>query len=90
MPIWSIMSHWEENEQRGHLFGYWFGHDMFTPPFTWPDGKPIYPEMTRDTVLFGGTDPGRFNPTVVTSGIRALPWDRMETGLTTFEKMPPG
>jgi thioredoxin-like negative regulator of GroEL len=36
---------------------------MFTPPFTWPDGKPIYPEMDRDTVLFGGTDPGRFNPT---------------------------
>jgi len=63
MPIWSIMSHWEENEQRGHRFGFWFGHDMFTPPFTWPDGKPIYPEMTKDTVLFGGTDPGRFNPT---------------------------
>ncbi|TIP28734.1 MAG: GFA family protein [Mesorhizobium sp.] len=35
-------------------------------------------------------DPGRFNPTVVTYGIRALPWDKMETGLTTFEKMPPG
>jgi hypothetical protein len=44
MPIWSVMSHWEENEQRGHLFGYWFGHDMFTPPFAWPDGKPIYPK----------------------------------------------
>src|SRR5262249_52321911 len=63
MPIYSIMSHWEENEQRGHLFGYWFGHDMFTPPFNGPDGKPLYPEMARDTVLFGGTDPGRFNPT---------------------------
>lgn len=57
MPLWSIMSHWESNEQRGHLFGYWFGHDMFTPPFS------IYPEMTRDAVLYGGTDPGRFNPT---------------------------
>ena len=57
MPIWSVMSHWEDNEQRGHLFGYWFGHDMFTPPFN------IYPEMTRDAVLYGGTDPGRFNPT---------------------------
>jgi thioredoxin-like negative regulator of GroEL len=63
MPLWSIMGHWEENEQRGHRFGFWFGHDMFTPPFTWPDGKPIYPEMTKDAVLFGGTDPGRFNPT---------------------------
>ncbi len=64
MPLWPIVAHWEENEQRGHLFGFWFGHDMFTPPFTSDkDGKPIYPEMTRDAVLYGGTDPGRFNPT---------------------------
>ena len=57
MPIWPIVAHWEDNEQRGHLFGFWFGHDMFTPPFG------LYPEMTRDAVLYGGTDPGRFNPT---------------------------
>ncbi len=57
MPVYSITSHWAENEQRGHLFGYWFGHDMFEPPFD------LYPSMTRDAVLFGGTDPGRFNPT---------------------------
>lgn len=81
IPGRSILAQWSDNEQRGHLFGYWFGHDMFTPPFTGPDGKltydrklreemlkkpegkSIYPEMTRDTVLFGGTDPGRFNPT---------------------------
>jgi thioredoxin-like negative regulator of GroEL len=63
MPVRSFTSHWWDNEQRGHLFGYWFGHDMFTPPFKGKDGKPIYPEMDRDTVLFGGTDPGRFNPT---------------------------
>ena len=56
-PVYSVLSHWAENEQRGHLFGYWFGHDMFSPPFG------IYPEMPRNTVLFGGTDPGRFNPT---------------------------
>src|SRR5262249_2347289 len=36
MPMWSILSHWEENEQRGHYFGYWFGHDMFPPPFKDP------------------------------------------------------
>ncbi|MBI4664636.1 MAG: DUF2723 domain-containing protein [Verrucomicrobia bacterium] len=57
IPARSILSHWAENEQRGHLFGYWFGHDMFTPPFG------TYPEMPRHTILFGGTDPGRFNPT---------------------------
>ncbi|MFM1770557.1 MAG: hypothetical protein RJA22_3086 [Verrucomicrobiota bacterium] len=82
MPLWSVLSHWYDNEQRGHYFGYWFGHDMFTPPFKdpasgklsydakrreellkTPEGRLIYPEMDRDTVLYGGTDPGRFNPT---------------------------
>lgn len=57
MPLHSVLAHWSDNEQRGHLFGYWFGHDMFTPPYG------IYPEMEKDTILFGGTDPGRFNPT---------------------------
>ncbi|MBI3414504.1 MAG: DUF2723 domain-containing protein [Verrucomicrobia bacterium] len=56
-PARSMIAHWAENEQRGHMFGYWFGHDMFTPPFG------IYPEMARNAVLFGGTDPGRFCPT---------------------------
>ena len=56
-PVRSILSNWSDNEQRGHLFGYWFGHDMFTPPFG------LYPEMTKDAILFGGTDPGRFCPT---------------------------
>jgi tetratricopeptide (TPR) repeat protein len=81
MPLASGLSHWGRSEQRNHWFGYWFGHDMFTPPFATPDGKLsydaklreqlmkgpdgnlIYPEMTKDTILFGGTDPGRFCPT---------------------------
>ena len=57
IPVYSAVSHWSDNEQRGHIFGYWFGHDMFTPPFN------VYPEMGRDAILFGGTDPGRFCPT---------------------------
>ncbi len=57
MPLHSGLSHWFGSEQRKHWFGYWYGHDMFTPPFG------IYPEMTRDAILFGGTDPGRFCPT---------------------------
>ncbi|MCB1125046.1 MAG: DUF2723 domain-containing protein [Verrucomicrobiae bacterium] len=57
IPLFSIISHWPENEQREHLFGFWFGHDMFTPPFE------LYEPMTKDAVLFGGTDPGRFCPT---------------------------
>jgi len=81
MPANSVLTHWSDNEQRDHLFGYWFGHDMFTPPFVAPDGRLsydaqlreqamkgpnghlVYPEMTKDTVLYGGTDPGRFCPT---------------------------
>ena len=69
MPLYSGLCHWggiggiAGSEQRNHWFGYWFGHDMFTPPFNDKDGKPLYPEMTKDTILYGGTDPGRFCPT---------------------------
>jgi tetratricopeptide (TPR) repeat protein len=83
MPLWSGLSHWYKSEQRNHWWGFWFGHDMFTPPFTDPKtGKLsydndlraqllkdpanktlIYPEMDRNTVVYGGTDPGRFCPT---------------------------
>ncbi|MBL6766424.1 MAG: DUF2723 domain-containing protein, partial [Verrucomicrobiae bacterium] len=62
-PVFTFSSHWAENEERGHLFGYWFGHDMFTPPFKDSAGNALYPEMARDAVLYGGTDPGRFCPT---------------------------
>jgi hypothetical protein len=46
MPVYSGLSHWYKSEQRNHWFGYWFGHDMFTPPYG------IYPEMTRDPISF--------------------------------------
>ena len=81
-PLCSGMLHWYKCEQRNHWYGYWFGHDMFTPPYVGADGKltydnvkraellkdpknanRIYPEMDRNTILFGGTDPGRFCPT---------------------------
>ena len=28
-----------------------------------PNSQLVYPEMTKDAILFGGTDPGRFAPT---------------------------
>ena len=34
-----------------------------TPPPKGPTAPMVYPEMARDAVLFGGTDPGRFCPT---------------------------
>lgn len=63
MPVHSILTHWSDNEQHNHWFGYWFGHDMFSPPFTGADNKTLYPEMSRNAIIFGGTDPGRFCPT---------------------------
>jgi tetratricopeptide (TPR) repeat protein len=89
MPVYSGLAHWAKGEERNHWFGFWFGHDMFTPPFETPDltpgakgktifsydpklreqamkgpnGNLVYPEMDRNTILFGGTDPGRFCPT---------------------------
>ena len=65
IPLYSGLSHWFTSDQRNHWFGYWFGHDMFAPPFTGTDGKPLYPDLTKDAVLFGGTDPGRFCPTYI-------------------------
>ncbi len=63
IPLYSGLSRWFACDQRGHMFGYWFGHDMFKPPFKGADGQPLFPEMTKDAILFGGTDPGRFCPT---------------------------
>ena len=57
LPLRPALNNWADNEQRGHLYGFWYGHDMFTPPFD------VYPEMDRGAILLGGTDPGRFLPT---------------------------
>ena len=47
MPLCSGLSHWFNSEQHNHWFGYWFGHDMFTPPFAGPDGKLTYDAKLR-------------------------------------------
>src|SRR6185437_1972466 len=36
-----------------HWFGYWFGHDMFTPPVTGPDGKMTYDPKVREEMMKG-------------------------------------
>jgi hypothetical protein len=53
MPVASGLSHWAHSEQRDHWFGYWFGHDMFTPPFPGPDGKLIYDAKLREKAMKG-------------------------------------
>ena len=86
MPVHSILTHWSDNEQHDHWFGYWFGHDMFTPPFKAADGKPLYPEMTKDAVLFGGTDPGRFCPTYMIFCDSFVPHDQQPVEDQKFDR----
>ncbi|MEI8350755.1 MAG: DUF2723 domain-containing protein [bacterium] len=65
---------WKQNlslcNLRTHDFGYLFGYLMFKPG----NG---YPDMDRDSVLYGGTDPGRFVPTyMIFCESRVAPKDR--------------
>jgi tetratricopeptide (TPR) repeat protein len=53
MPLYSGLGHWAHSEQRNHWFGYWFGHDMFTPPFPGPDGKLTYDAKLREQAMKG-------------------------------------
>src|SRR4029078_150005 len=53
MPSYSILTHWFDNEQRNHYFGYWFGHDMFTPPLPGPDGQLTYDQKLREEAMKG-------------------------------------
>jgi len=53
MPVYSVMSHWWGNEQRGHMFGFWFGHDMFTPPFQGKNGHLTYARAEREEAMKG-------------------------------------
>jgi tetratricopeptide (TPR) repeat protein len=104
LPVHSFLSHWSDNEERNHWFGYWFGHDMFTPPFVAPDGKlsydaklreqamkgangnMVYPEITRDAILFGGTDPGRFCPTYMIFCDSQIPHDKQPAEDQHFDR----
>jgi len=104
MPLSSGLSHWAHSEQRNHWFGYWFGHDMFTPPFVGSDGKLsydaklreqamngpngdlVYPEMAKDTILFGGTDPGRFCPTYMIFCDSFIPHDCLPAQDQNFDR----
>jgi len=44
-----------ESSQRGHWFGWMYGHDMLV-------------DLPTDSFVFGGTDPGRFVPTYMVFG----------------------
>jgi tetratricopeptide (TPR) repeat protein len=56
LPVVGLLRNWRDNEQHGHMYGWYFGYHMFEP-----GGG--YPPMDKDAILYGGTDPGRFVPT---------------------------
>ena len=86
MPLHPILTHWADNEQRHHWFGYWYGHDMFSPPFQGPAQQPLYPPMARDAILFGGTDAGRFCPTYMIFCESFIPHDCQPAEDQSFDR----
>jgi hypothetical protein len=58
-------------------------------------GSPVYMTFSLMPDVFtihAGSldDPSRYRPQMVTYGVRALPWDRVDPALPVFDKMPPG
>ncbi|MEI6562958.1 MAG: DUF2723 domain-containing protein [bacterium] len=70
MPLVTWKQNWSLCNLRGYDFGYLFGYLMFNP------GNGYQP-MEKDSVLYGGTDPGRFVPTyMIFCESRVAPKDR--------------
>ncbi|MFZ4116200.1 MAG: protein O-mannosyl-transferase family [Chthoniobacterales bacterium] len=55
MAIYTFCIGLPRSSQRGHWFGWMFGHDMLA-------------DLPPDSFFFGGTDPGRFIPTYMIFG----------------------
>ena len=73
LPYITYRENWSLCALGTHDFGYQFGYRMFTP-----GGD--YPDMDKDAVLYGGTDPGRFVPTyMIFCESRVKPQDRYQS-----------
>ncbi len=55
LPLWPLYFNHDGCSQRGRWFGWEFGHDMLR-------------DLPQGSVVFGGTDPGRFVPTYMILG----------------------
>ena len=53
--LYTFVNALPESSQRGHWFGWMYGHDMLA-------------DLPKDSFVFGGTDPGRFVPTYMVFG----------------------
>ena len=60
LPMWPLYWNHAECSQRGNWFGWQFGHDMLK-------------DLPKSSVVFGGTDPGRFVPTYMILGESGQP-----------------
>ncbi|MDD5200449.1 MAG: DUF2723 domain-containing protein [Terrimicrobiaceae bacterium] len=60
LPLWPLTQNAAVSSQRGHWFGWQYGHDMLAP-------------LPKGSIVFGGTDPGRFVPTYLIFGESSLP-----------------
>ena len=70
LPLITYVENWRLCALGTHDYGYQFGYRMFCP-----GGD--YPDMEKDAVLYGGTDPGRFVPTyMIFCESRVKPQDR--------------
>lgn len=60
LPVMPLILNEAGCSQRGRLFGWQFGYDMLN-------------DLPKDSVVFGGTDPGRFVPTYMILGESTQP-----------------
>jgi tetratricopeptide (TPR) repeat protein len=60
LPVWPLYFNHDGCSQRGHWFGWEYGHDMLK-------------DLPRGSVVLGGTDPGRFVPTYMILGESSQP-----------------
>lgn len=60
LPVWPILKNHHEASQRGNWLGWQYGYDMLR-------------DLPKGSVVFGGTDPGRFIPTYLILGESTLP-----------------
>lgn len=55
LPVWTFFNNYHLCSQRDRWFGWQFGHDMLR-------------DLPKGSVIYGGTDPGRFVPTYMIFG----------------------
>lgn len=60
LPLWPVFQNHHGASQRNNWLGWQYGHDMLR-------------DLPQGSVLFGGTDPGRFIPTYMILGESTLP-----------------